>query len=144
MISSVNKNPSPAVLRQFGIVMLVGLGVIGALVWLKTSPDWRHWYGSTGQRVAIALAGVGLALLLIAVAAPSVAKPVYVGWMTIATWIGAVMTPVMLTVLFILVLPIFALIRFKDPLRLKLRASGSYWEPHKPHEHTLERCARPF
>ena len=144
MISSVNKNPSRAVLRQFGIVMLVGLGVIGAFIWYKTSPNWRQWGGTTGQRVAVGFAAVGLAVMLISVAAPALAKPVYVGWMTFATWIGSVMTPVLLTVLFILILPIFALIRFKDPLRLRLRAAGSYWEPHKPHEHTLERCARPF
>ena len=144
LLGIVNKNPGRDVLRQFGVVMLVGLGVIAAVVWVRTSPDWRQWSGGAGQRVALVLGGIGLVVLLLSVAAPTVAKPIYVGWMTVAMWMGAVMTPLLLTILFIAILPFFALIRFKDPLRLKLKPSGSYWEPHKPHEHTVERCSRPF
>ena len=75
----------------------------------------------------------------------SVATPVYVVWMTAAMWIGRVMTPVLLTALFVVLLPVFSLIRLGDPLRLKLKPKGeSYWEDHKHHESTLERTARPF
>jgi hypothetical protein len=144
LLGGVNKNPSPAVQRQFGVVMLIGLGALGAFIWARSSPDWRQWSGTGGQVAAAILGSVGLITLLVSIALPSVAKPLYVGWMTFASWIGAVMTPVILTILFIVFLPVFALIRFKDPLRLKLRRSGSYWEPHRPHEPTLERCYRPF
>jgi len=71
--------------------------------------------------------------------------PVYVGWMSAAFAIGAVMTVVLMTVLFIVLLPLFSLTRLADPLRMKLKPAGeSYWEDHKHHESTLERTARPF
>ena len=65
--------------------------------------------------------------------------------MTLAGAIGTVVTFVLLSVLYFVFLPIFSLIRFKDPLRLKMPPKAtSYWEEHKHHESTLERTARPF
>jgi len=78
-------------------------------------------------------------------AAPSrLGRPLYVAWMTGAMAIGAVMSTVLLTVLYFVLLPVFSLIRFKDPLRLKLKAEGSYWEDPSPHEATLDRTSRQF
>ncbi len=81
---------------------------------------------------------------MIDVTAQNTARPVYVAWMTVTVPIGLVMSTVLLTVLFVFVLPLFSLIvRWSDPLQKKLGAS-TYWEEYKPHEHTLERMRRLF
>jgi hypothetical protein len=58
--------------------------------------------------------------------------------------LGTAMSIVMLTLMFFLVLPVFALIRLKDPLRMKLHREASYWEEPKPQEASIERMMRPF
>ena len=65
-------------------------------------------------------------------------------WMIGATGIGKVMLPVFLTLVFFILLPVFTLVRLADPLRMKLTKEATYWEPHKPHEATVERMLRPF
>jgi hypothetical protein len=65
--------------------------------------------------------------------------------MSVAFFIGGIMTVVLLSILFVVLLPVFSLIRFADPLRMRLKPPGeSYWEEHKHHDSTLERTARPF
>lgn len=142
----VNRNPSLAVLHKFGAAMIFGFGVIALLLWYRGSlPHTWAWTGSGRQKVAIGLATLGLALLAVSFGPRELARPAYVGWMSAAMRLGAVMTVVLLSVLFIVLLPIFAMVRFSDPLRLRLKPAGeSYWEDHKHHESTLERTARPF
>ncbi|MFH0980806.1 MAG: hypothetical protein V2A79_04625 [Planctomycetota bacterium] len=147
----VNRHPSTAEIRTFGWVILAGLLVIGALLWCadgyKFRPDqalW-HWTGSTLQGLAVILWVVGPLAGLVSLSSPRAGLVIYVVWMTGATYIGVVMTFVLLTVLYFVLLPVFSLIRLKDPLRLKLRGPGeSYWEDHEHHESTLERTIRPF
>ncbi len=139
---TVNHNPTPRDLRGFALAMLGGFAVLAVVLWLF---DGSAWVGTGRQRVALALAAVGVLLALIALGPRAISVPVYVGWMTGASWMGRVVTPVLLTVLFVLLLPIFSLIRFADPLRLRLKPPGeSYWEDHKHHDATLDRTARPF
>ncbi len=131
----VNKNPTARELKQFGIVMLGGFAVIAGLVYWK-SPD---------SIVSYILLGIGAVIFSIEMALPiAVGRSVYVAWMTAATYMGMVMVPFFLTLLYFILLPPFALIRFKDPLRMKLRADGTYWEKHENHEASLERMRRPF
>ena len=146
----INKNPSVSDLRKFGAAMLVGFAVIGALLWLT---PWMKsgdvstlgWSGTGFQLTASVLGFLGVGLCLLGFAVPSVAKPVYVVWMTATVPIGIVMSIVLLTVLFVLLLPIFSLVvRLGDPLRKKLSKEGSYWEDYKPHAATIERMKRPF
>ena len=146
----VNKNPSSSVLRSFGRAMLIGFGVLGAIVWLLT---WRSgsipgpfsWSGAGAQVAAVVLWTVGVLLFLLSRFAPGPANSVYVIWMTAANAIGIVMSTVLLTLLFIIVLPLFSLIvRWGDPLRKRLKQNGTYWESYKPHEPTLERMGRLF
>lgn len=144
---SVNRNPSREDLRSFGLVILVGLGVIGALLWSYGGDDvgWRlGWQGNGGQHLAIGLWVLGVVVAVVTLTSVSAGRPVYVVWMTLAMWMGMVMVPVLLTVLFVVFLPVFSLIRFADPLRMKLKAGGTYWEDHTPHEATIERMRRPF
>lgn len=146
LMTLVNKNPSVGDLRKFGCAMLLGFGVIGVVLWyVGPDPNGWSWTGVVQQQVAIVAWILGPALWLVSFGPRPVARAVYVGWMTAATYLGSVVTFVLLSVLFVVVLPIFSLIRFKDPLRLKSRASGeSYWEDHTHHESTLERTIRPF
>lgn len=149
-MTTVNKNPSPNDLRAFGRAMLLGFGILGLLFWyfgLRGAgwlpADWG-WNGSGRHVTAAVFWGLGLVLFILGFI-PGVCRPVYVGWMTVAFKIGGVMTVVMLTVLYFTLLPVFSLIRFWDPLRLKLRPDlDTYWEDHPPHEATLERTMRPF
>ncbi len=146
MLHTVNRNPSRGDLRSFGIVILVGMGVIGAVLWsYGGEAGWRlAWQGNGAQKVAFVLWALGVVVAAITLTSVPAGRPIYVAWMTLAMWMGMVMVPVFLTVLFFVLLPVFSLIRFKDPLRLKLKKTGTYWEDHKPHEATIERMMRPF
>jgi len=131
---SINKNPTRRELRSFGIVMGIAWLVVGCLI------AWRG--GRMWLPTGLVVGGVGVGLSVVAIAAQGAGRIYYVCWMTVASWMGRVLFPVFLTVLYFVVLPVFSLIRFSDPLRLRLKKDGSYWEPHQPHEPTLERMHR--
>ena len=144
---TVNKNPNYAELRKFGWAMLLGFGVIGAIIWVMA---WRK-YGGHGplgwsergaQVVALCLWASGIGLFALSWTSPASAKPIYVGWMRMTVPIGMVMSTILLTVVYIFVLPLFAIVvRWGDPLRKKL-SGATYWEDYKPHEHSLDRMRR--
>ena len=146
---AVNKNPTTQEIKKFGVAMLIGFGVLGALVWYlharKGELGLTVWDGSAAQIVAIVIWAVGGLCFVVSLVSPRAARILYVGWMTITVPIGLFMSTVLLTVLFVVILPVFALIvRFGDPLRMKLTTGGTYWEDYKPYEPTLERMRRPF
>lgn len=147
---TVNKNPTPSDLHKFGWAMLAGFGVIGLILWLapwvKTGEAANlAWAGTGAQLLAIALWMLGVALFAASFAPAPVGRHVYVAWMSATVPLGIAMSMVMLTVLFVLLLPVFSLIvRFGDPLRKKLTSQKSYWEDYKPYEPTLERMKRQF
>jgi hypothetical protein len=65
--------------------------------------------------------------------------------MTVTVPIGIAVSTVLLTLLFFVVLPVFAIIvRMGDPLRKKLTQDDTYWEDHEPYEPTLDRMERLF
>jgi len=134
MLFTVNRNPSPGEVRKFGLTILLGLAAIGALLWW-----WRGW-----MSVAVGLWVVAVVAAVVSFSSHGAGTKLYVAWMLVGAGIGRVMLPVILTIAFLIFLPVFSLIRLSDPLRMKLRPAGSYWEPHKPHEPTLERMRRPF
>jgi hypothetical protein len=78
-------------LRKFGITMGVALMLLGGFLW------WRaiDWYGYL-------FIGAGVFILL-GLAIPITLKPVHTAWMAFAFVLGWVMTRVILTVLFYLV-----------------------------------------
>lgn len=149
-VFTVNKNPTRRDIGKFGWAMLAGFGVVGGVLWLVPGATIRDhalltWSGAGVQIAALCLWALGLGLAFLSFTAPGVARPVYVTWMSVAFAIGAVVSTVLLTVLFLVLLPLFSLVvRAGDPLRKKLNAKGSYWEDYKPHEATLERMRRPF
>lgn len=147
---TVNKNPSQLELRKFGVAMIIGFGVMGAVLylapWLKArDASVLAWTGTHLQMTAVSLVALGAFLCVISHASPTSAKPIYVVWMSVTVPVGIVMTTIMLSVLYFVLLPIFSLVvRWGDPLRKKNHTSGTYWEDYKPHEPTLERMQRPF
>ncbi len=144
----VEKNPTPSELRKFGATILIGLGIIGALLWWLAVPAEPDAPLSLGRIIALCVWCLGAITGALGFLAPGAARFVYIAWMTFAMALGAVMTPVLFTVVFVVVLPVFSLIRFRDPLRKKLEPSenpsGSYWEEYTPHEATLDRSSRLF
>jgi hypothetical protein len=144
-VFSVNRKPARSELCKFGLTVLIGLGIIGGLLWWRLGPADVGQLGLTGGRIAaIVLWIVGVLVGLVSLAAPRLGRYVYVGWMTGAAAIGLVVTPILFTILFIVVLPVFSLIRLGDPLRLRKSKRKTYWEDPKPHQPTLERMMRPF
>ena len=147
---TVNKNLTPTDLKKFGVAMFIGFFFIGAILfflpWIKTRDVMALSYtGTSSQIMAFCFQGLGLLLWMISVTAPGVAKPIYVVWMSITVPIGIVMSTIMLSVLFFLLLPVFSIIvRMGDPIRKKLHSGETYWENYKPHEATIERMQRPF
>jgi hypothetical protein len=146
---SVNKNPSVGDLRKFGRAMVIGFAGLALVMWFAPWLKTRNasvlvWSATDPQIAALVLLALGLGLCILGYAAPGTAKLVYVGWMSVAVPVGLAMSMVLLTVLFVFLLPVFSLVvRLGDPLRKKLRGD-SYWEDYKPHEPTLERMRRPF
>ena len=60
-------------------------------------------------------------------------------WKRFANRMGRIQTFILMTVIYFLIIPILSLIRFSDPLKLKLnKRSASYWEPKKPVDTSLE------
>lgn len=146
----INRSPTAAELRKFGLTMLGGFLVIGAVLWIAPWIRTRDvgalgWTAHSAKTFAVIAWALGVAFGVVGFSPISLARPVYVAWMTVATKLGVVMSTLLLSVLFWIILPVFSLIvRMGDPLRKKLFPGGTYWETYKPHEATLERMRRPF
>lgn len=108
-------------LRKFGLVMAGALGVLGGVA------AWR------GRGAGIVLL-VGAALFLVlALLLPRLLGPVERAWMALARVLSVVMTHVILTLFYYLVITPFGLVMRalrRDPLGLRAaRARESFWEP---------------
>ncbi|MFA5194098.1 MAG: hypothetical protein WC740_25595, partial [Verrucomicrobiia bacterium] len=63
----------------------------------------------------------------------------------VAHRLGVWQTSLILTLLYFLIIPVFALMAGRKRLRLKLEpAATTYWEDVKPLPHSLEDAGRPF
>ena len=131
----MESQPGRKDLRSFGL--LVG----GVFCVIGTYLSWRSSPGLSPM--AIACLAAGAPLVVLGAAAPLTLGRVYRIWMGAARVLGIISTHIILSVFFFLVLAPFALVRLKDPLRLRTGLE-SYWEPRKPSESTLERFGRPF
>jgi hypothetical protein len=106
-------------LRNFGLLMAVVLLLVGGWLWWKSAATWP-W-----------VLGVAALLGVIAIAAPMLLKPFYRVWMIFALIMGWVMTRVVLTLVYFLVLtPIGLLGRVFGEQFLHLKRSkdsDTYW-----------------
>jgi hypothetical protein len=73
----------------------------------------------------------------------AVLKTIYRGWMAFARALGRINTVLVLTLIYFLVLPVFSLLRFKDPLNLR-RGKPPRWLERPPLERSLERFTHPY
>jgi hypothetical protein len=112
------------VVRRFGFVMAAAFAVLAALLLWKHRPAGPY---------LLALTAV---FALLAAAAPRVLEPIEVAWMKLAGWLSIVMTFVVLTLAFFLVVTPLGLVRRlfgADSLHLKLdRSAATYWVPVEP------------
>ena len=127
---------TPKVLRSFGFTLgTVSLLAAGVLV-LFSDTQRLHWV----------LAGLGAALAVLGLVAPRTLKSLYVPWMGLALVLGVLMTYILLTLVFFLVItPIGLLMRLfgRDPMRRTLaRKAESYWIPKKHEAPARERLTR--
>ena len=117
-----NWNPTDRQLRQFGVISLFALPLIG---WL---------WGATGITLA-AIALAGLLLAVVGFVLPKLIQPLFVGLMVIATPIGLVIGELsMIMIYFGMFLPLGIVFRLmgRDALKLKLdRNASSYWNAKK-------------
>lgn len=127
-------------LRKFGLVVgavLAGIAVV---------TTWRHGGAWTGWGVGLGV--VGTALVVLGLAAPAALRPVHRVWMGLALVLGHVMTRVLLTLVFVLlVLPIGLVLRLagRDLLHRRIeRDAASYWVRRPAPEPAAERMKRYF
>jgi len=112
---------TPRDLRKFALLVGGVFAAIGVWLLIKHRPA-GPWFVSPGAL-----------LMLLGLAAPSLLKPVYLGWMAMALVLGIVVSTVILTLFFFLVMtPIGLIARIlgKDFLSQKLdRPAKTYWLP---------------
>lgn len=110
-------------LREFGVVVGVVFGLFGGLFWWK------------GKDHYFFLLTVSIALVILGLIAPVLLKPLHKIWMAFAIILGWIMTRIILSILFYLVItPIGLLNRLsgKDMLDLKFdKNKNSYWTPRQ-------------
>jgi len=110
-----------AELRKFGLLVGGAFAVLGALMWLRGKGHFAYFLTP------------GVLLLALGLTVPKLLKPIYLVWMSVAVVLGFVVSHVILTLFFFLVItPVGFAARCvgKDFLRLKLdRKAKSYWLP---------------
>ncbi|MFN3597904.1 MAG: SxtJ family membrane protein [Rubricoccaceae bacterium] len=125
-------------LRSFGLV------VGGVFLALALVSAWRN--GWTLRPLALALVALGGPLVALGTLAPGLLRPAYRVWMGVAFALGFVMTRVLLTLLFFLVvLPIGLALRAlgKDPLARRPDAGApTYWVSREDGPAPRERLER--
>ena len=135
-IGAVNSNSTDTKpIRKFGLVALVFFGCLSALGLWKEKTLPFYIFGL--------LSVIGFGFLLI----PNTLKPVYVGWLKAAQFIGRVFTALILSLAYYFVITPSALIKRLfggAPLPVKPdKESSSYWvtraEPAQPKERYIKR-----
>lgn len=134
MLIEVNWNPNRKELRNFGLVMLVCLILVGALLAWKFESKPLFFY----------CGGAGVAVALISIFLPSLGRVLYKIWVGIGFCMGYVVFPFFMGVIYFLILtPIALALRLtgRDPLQRKKPTSSSYWTKitHRTDKRSYER-----
>ena len=123
-------------LRKFGLMVGGVFFAIGVLFWLRHKPSYPVFLG------------LGSTLILFGAIWPRALKYIYILWMALAFTLGFIMSNVILTVFFfLLVTPIGLLARLfgKDFLAQKLdKKAATYWIPRGKETKTAESYERQF
>ena len=117
-----NRNPTERQLRQFGMVCLLVLPLVG---WL-----WRG-----GLATIFWLAGVGLLVAVLGMVQPRSLRPLFLLLSMFAAPLGFLVSEVVLVLIYFgLFLPLGLVFRWigRDALQLKLdRSASTYWQAKK-------------
>ncbi len=121
----VNWHPDARELRKFGLTVLIGLGLVGALLWCGFWP-----FGEPNARAATVVWVVGAVIGGLGLTGMPVALPGYWLWMSIAFVMGNIMSRVVLTLFYVgIILPIGLVMRLigRDKLQLRRPRGSSCW-----------------
>lgn len=123
-------------LRNFGLVIAVPLVLIAVfLVWKGHGSG--YYFG-----------GAAIVLALLGWLAPVILRPLHFAWMTFAFVLSIIMTYLLLTLFFFVVMtPVALVMRLvgKDTLNRRFPgATSSYWVDAQVYEKTLERYTKPY
>jgi hypothetical protein len=123
--------------KRFGVILPILLGAIAAYSW---------WRGRT--ELAEGLIGIGAIALSLRFALPGAWLAFFRLWMRLALLMSAIMSRVILTLFFFLVLtPLSLVLRIlgKTPLDLRFKdGRASYWVDKPPGEYTIDRYSKQF
>src|SRR5215467_3096714 len=128
----VNWNPDLAERRKFARSLVIGFPCVAAVLllagWLKTG-IWKI-------EPALIIGGGGLALGLVLLALPRIARPFYVVWYGVACAMGLVVGNILLAVVFYILITGVGLamrVAGKGSISKRLdKQSVSYWKDAKP------------
>jgi len=124
----VNWNPGPQERRKFALSLVIGFPCIAVVLLLL------GWLRGKGWNLPLAaeVGGGGLAVGLLLLALPQIARPIYVGWYFVACCIGTVVGNLALgMVFFVLVTGLGLLMRAlgRRPLRKTFdKRAATYWQ----------------
>ena len=134
-IIELDLRPDARILRQFGIIALVGFGFLAVLAW----NEWLVFSFGLGEArpwVAGAFAGLALLSALFSAVFPKANLPIYLGLSILAFPIGFVLSYVIMGTLFYLIItPVGLLMRLigHDPLKRRFEPDAeSYWVDPRP------------
>lgn len=126
----INWRPDAGELRKFGWSMIVGFGLIGSFLYLKSaySSHWQDW--SVGLLPLILWITGGLTGLL-GLSGSRAALPVYWAWMGIAFVMGNIISRLLLMLFYYgMITPMGFCMRLfgRDKLALRRGQAVSYWQ----------------
>jgi hypothetical protein len=131
----INFNPDTKTLRQFGVIALVGFGVLAALAYYERL-IFSFGLGEARMPLVTTFAVIGSVALLFSLVAPRANRILYVGLTLLAFPIGFVLSYVIMATLFFVIIGPIALVfrlfgrdsmhRGYDP------EAATYWQAAKP------------
>ena len=112
--------------RHFGFLLAFCFTVLGF---------WLTWGGEFGQAVVWIM--LSSAAFVVALVKPTLFRPFNWLWMKIGVFVGSIISPIILLLLFYVVIAPIALISKasgRNELSLKYHAGETYWENREPVE----------
>ena len=124
-VVEIKLNPTRSDLKWFGLMMLVFFGILGTVFYFKVKT----------LNTAYTLWSLGVVVAFVYYLAPRLRHPMYVGWMRAVFPLGWLISHVVLSIVYyVVVTPIGLIMRLfrYDPMKRHFEPdSPSYWVEHK-------------
>lgn len=134
--AKLDLNPDDKTLRQFGIIALFAFGALGAWTLWREAILGIHLSPGTANVVGGSLLAVGVLSGVLAMVAPRLVKPLFVGLTVVTFPIGFVVSHVILALLYYAILTPFGLAMRAagvDPMQRRFDPRATtYWEKKTP------------